>query len=86
MWFVWNVKIFIFTIFISLETKRDTNIHVLFRTLLEPNPVENNPQRINTENIDTLYNTLCASLSYPLFARDFSFYRTIPLPSLARGW
>lgn len=38
-----------------------TNYHVSFRTLLElySNAVENNPQRINAENIDT------PSLSYP---------------------
>lgn len=74
----------IFENLISLETE---TLHVLFRTLLElySNPVENNPQRINTENIDTPYNTLRSSLSYPPLL-PFSFYRTIPLPSLARGW
>lgn len=62
-----------------------TNYHVSFRTLLElySNAVENNPQRINAENIDTPYNTL---LPYPILPSAFSFYRTIPLPSLARGW
>lgn len=74
----------IFENLISLETE---TLHVLFRTLLElySNPVENNPQRINTENIDTPYNTLRPSLSYPPLL-PFSFYHTIPLPSLARGW